>query len=764
MIGRLLRRVALAVATTASAVVASAAGLGTALAAAPRALAAQDLACEAGDREVRALRFTGNLAFDDETLAQVVVTTPSSWLSRLRIIGTRRCLDPEEFPRDVLRLVAFYRKRGYPQATVDTTVRAIDRRAVAVTFQVREGRPLRVDSIRVTGLEALRPTARQLPPLGLRRGAVFDRVALEAEQDSIRQRLRDRGYPAADVLVSWSTDTGRYAAEAELQVVPGPFTRIGRIDVQFDTVAGRRPKIPERVVRRTLGLRAGDPFSASDLLEAQRTLYQTDAWRRVELRLDTSRAASGASSGGRGDTLATLVVNLAQGDLRSARMAAGWATLDCFRLQGEYTNRYFLPRAQRLEVTGRVSRIGRGWPLGSADSRFAKNLCAPQANDDVYGDTLNYYVGATFRQPSLFRLRRVPSLTLFTSWTSEFNAFQRVTPIGSLFTLSSRPGSRFPSTLSYQLEIGRTTANPAVFCAVFSACDEATRDIFAQNRTVGVLGYALVRNRANNPLNPTRGSVQRLTLRHSSRFTGSQVTQRFDKLVAEASWYRALGGEAAVLTAHVQGGLVWGQAPPQERLFAGGPTTVRGFAQNQLGPVVYLLTRYDSTATPDGTFLFSAPAGVRPDRVIPAGGNALVVGNLELALRSPVLPNLLSLALFTDAGSVWNRSGALDADRRLRVTPGAGIRIRSLFGAIRVDLGYNPYSTSPGAAYFLGSGGGNQRVLYCVTPGNTLAVTPGTPGAPGVQARGRCDDGYRPPRGSGLFSRLNPSIWIGNAF
>ncbi len=31
----------------------------------PAAAAAQDLACEAGDREVRTLRFTGNRAFTD---------------------------------------------------------------------------------------------------------------------------------------------------------------------------------------------------------------------------------------------------------------------------------------------------------------------------------------------------------------------------------------------------------------------------------------------------------------------------------------------------------------------------------------------------------------------------------------------------------------------------------------------------------------------------------------------------------------------------
>jgi outer membrane protein assembly factor BamA len=230
-------------------------------------------------------------------------------------------------------------------------------------------------------------------------------------------------------------------------------------------------------------------------------------------------------------------LRVVEGDLRAARASAGWATLDCFRLQADYTDRYFLPRAQRLELTGRVARLGMGHP-----ARFAGRLLLGRRARDIYGDTVNYYLGATVRQPSFFRLRRVPSVTVFTSRASEYNAFQRVTPVGVLFSLASRPGSRLPSTATYQLERGRTTADPAIFCAVFSACDEAPREPLARNRTVGTLGYALARNRADDPLTPQRGSVQRLTLRHSSALTGSEPTQRFNRAVLDASWYFPVAG------------------------------------------------------------------------------------------------------------------------------------------------------------------------------------------------------------------------------
>jgi outer membrane protein insertion porin family/translocation and assembly module TamA len=495
---------------------------------------------------------------------------------------------------------------------------------------------------------------------------------------------------------------------------------------------------------------------AGDLLGAQRALYQTDAFSRVDVRLDTADAAAS------GDSLATVRVRVVEGDLRAARASAGWATLDCFRLQADYTDRYFLPRAQRLELTGRVARLGMGHP-----ARFAgRQLCSGDARRDIYGDTVNYYLGATVRQPSFFRLRRVPGVTVFTSRASEYNAFQRVTPVGVLFSLASRPGSRLPSTATYQLERGRTTADAAIFCAVFSACDEGTRAPLARNRTVGTLAYALARNRADDPLTPSRGSVQRLTLRHSSALTLSERTQRFNRAVVDASWYFPLGG-GATLTAHLQGGAVFGDAPQQERLFGGGPTTVRGFRQNELGPQVYLVQGYDTVAA-GGRTTFAVPDTGRArtvQRSIPAGGNSLLVGNLEAQVRSPVLPELFGLAFFTDAGQVWNRGrragGGLSG---LRFTPGAGVRVRSPFGAIRVDLGYNPYAAPPGSALYITQGDPASRVLYCVSPGNLLAVTGGPAGEPPSQAGGRCPASYRPPNSRGILRRLNPSIWIGQAF
>src|SRR5205814_10410955 len=57
-------------------------------------------------------------------------------------------------------------------------------------------------------------------------------------------------------------------------------------------------------------------------------------------------------------------------------------------------------------------------------------------------------------------------------------------------------------------------------------------------------------------------------------------------------------------------------------------------------------------------------------RVVPVGVNSLVVGNVELRLRSPFRPELLQFTMFTDAGEVWNRGQSQIKEVKLKVTPG----------------------------------------------------------------------------------------------
>jgi outer membrane protein insertion porin family/translocation and assembly module TamA len=729
-------------------------------------LAAQVLTCERGDREVRSLGFEGHREFSDETLLATVATQPSR-AAGLPLVGERKCLDPLEFTRDVQRLLTLYRRRGFPDVKVDTLVTARRPGVIDVRFRITEGEPLRVTAFVLRGAErelVVADAARDFP---IAVGSAFDRGALEAGRDSLVRRLRNRGWPQAEALLAWSTNSAARTAAVEVTVVPGVRAKLGAIAIRVDTSGRGGRRVSDATIRRTMALRSGDWFSVRAIIDAQRNLYQTDAFQRVDVQPDSVQPP--------GDSLVNLVANLVEGDRFAARGGVGWATLDCFRMQGSLTDRDFVPYAQRMELTARVSKIGIGAPFDGAPS-----LCQGQARSDPYSATLNYYTAFSVRQPVRAGQTRVPTLTIFSSTLSEFKAFLRRTPIGASVSMTNPLFARYPSALSYQVELGRTEAEPAFFCAVFNACDAEARTFLQRNNRLAALEFSASRERVNDPLRPSRGTTVRLTARHASTYIGSDRSQQFNRVTGDATWFTQLP-RGATLTAHVRGGMVFGAGqsllqnafiPPQERLYAGGPTTVRGFRQNEMGPAVYIVGAIDTVDNGQRYLRVREVNGREQvaERVVPTGGNTLVVGNLEVQLPSPVAPRLLQLALFADGGRLWNRAGSgsarplTDDGPTVKVTPGMGVRIVSPFGAIRIDLGYNPYALPAGAAYFNAPLQAGVAPLYCVSPGNTLRVTEGTSGAPAAQEPGVCPATFRPALGAGLLRRLNPSIWIGQAF
>src|SRR5207237_5457567 len=158
--------------------------------ASPASAHAQDLTCDRGDLEVRALEFRGNRAISDGDLAVRVTTTPSSWARRhLHLpFSEKRCLNRAELPRDVLRLQFYYKERGFHSAVIDTLVQPLGKDAVRVVFNITEGEPVRVASYTVTGLEGVRDSAEIMRRLQLRVGAPFDLGLFRADIDTIVHR------------------------------------------------------------------------------------------------------------------------------------------------------------------------------------------------------------------------------------------------------------------------------------------------------------------------------------------------------------------------------------------------------------------------------------------------------------------------------------------------------------------------------------------------------------------------------------------------
>ena len=746
-----------------------------AVAAAPVRARAQDITCDPGDKEVRSLVFRGNQAFSSSDLEVRIATTESGWFRRhFGFFGTRHCLDRSELPLDVLRLRKFYKDKGYYDTQVDTLVQSLGDDAVRVTFTIDEGQPIIVDSLAITGLDSVPNRAEIVAGLQLRAGMPFDVGRLAAAMDTITARMRNTGYPNVELLRSYNARYEARKASVSIRAIPGARAHIGAIDVHVTPVDSTRPQeIGDDVVRQLLGIRPGDLYSDRKLIEAQRGLYQLGAYRHVEVALDSVQPA--------GDSLVTLMVNLREDYMQQLDTKYGWATLDCFRTSAQYTNRNFLHQARHFELAGQLSKIGYGYPLASSATR---GLCYQDVlRRDPFSDTTNYSISATLQQPGLFGTHWVPSYSLYRERRSEYLAYLRSTLIGGEASATrGTADGRGALRLAYSLEYGRTQAQPALLCAVFNRCDQESRDqIRRVAQPLAVAGAQYSISRTDDPFNPSRGWVARTEVRSSSRALGSSPDLAFNKGTFDVSWYHPVGA-SGVFASRLRGGVVLGPSlslktstryiPPEERLYAGGANSVRGYFQNELGSLLYIATNYDQTVVDDSTVYFASPNGVRPFRVVPVGGDALVVANFEYRIPDAFFPQLLQWAFFTDGGEVWTRGtpGSGLALSQIKWTPGVGIRVFTPVGPLQVNVGYNPYRQPHGPIYYDASVNKDTGLapLYCVSPGNTIPVhvTPGTGGSPPsyAQAEQSCPATFVPAQSSGFFHRLTLTFSIGSDF
>lgn len=725
--------------------------------------AQEDLACDRGAPEVRRITVTGAVEPAEGEVRAAMASEGTSWWRRaVRLpIGQRHCLDSLELARDRERLRALHLQHGLFQARAEWAVIPQGPDAVDVAWTITEGPRTIVDSVRVRGLDAV-PGARAVAADLLRDvgNEPFNEPELLAAVDSVHRALKELGYvrtPAPSLKLVRDTLRGR--AWLDVGFAPGNRVVIGAIEVSIRPYGNaREPRIGEDAVRRRLPLEPGGVPSPSALLRAQRGLFELDAYSLV--RLDTS------AMGTTGDSM-RVTVQLAETNTRGLRVGGGWATLDCFRTQARWVDRSILGQARRVEVDLRLSKIGRGAPLDVFPS-----ACDDQVRKDPFSDRLNYFVGVTTYLTDLFGRKVTPQLTVYSESRSEVFAYRRDTPIGVRMQVAAPFPPFVTGTAAVSYEYGRTDADEAVACLIFGACTAAE---VVQRQTGGSLAvlalggaYDLTGGRLDPLIGVRLRLENRLGVAHLAGATGT-----FNRLLGDATIFRPLS-PSVTLAAHLQLGVIGrlsaddrtaNAIPLQERFFLGGQNSVRGYGQNQLGDVLYVMARADTVATDPvaqtATLVAKPAESVR--RLAPLGGEASFTGNLELRVRAPRLLGALSIAGFVDAGQLQASPEALFRFDDVRWTPGIGVRLATPFGLFRMDVGYNPYGLAAGPAFVAVSGTttGSGKLL-CVSPGTTdrISLVDGSV----IKGAGECPATFAPPTAPNAASRLVFHFGLGQAF
>ena len=628
---------------------------------------------------------------------QIATTAPPGFVVRLVARATGggddgpHPFDPITLAKDVVRLERYYQSSGFPRAEVASEVKLdTTDNAVAVTFVIEEGPPLRVGDLTFAGpgqsdvTAALAPDVREpwrrfTQRTDVRPGDRLDAFALVQLQSQTVGFLRNRGYAWADAGAEQFVDSTGLSADVRVKVNVGPRVRIGRVTVEGDS------SLAETVVTREVPIESGDLFDASALAEGQRQIFALGLFQ-VAL-VDVAPEAV------RGDSVVDVRVRVRRGPAWVANAFGGYFSDGGLTGRGSITNRNAFGGARQVALN-LEARTG----LGGIGNRSVTG-----------GPITDYRASVTFRQPYVFDRRlsyalqpsyRLRDDEIESSATLELTNTLLYTA-GPLQTASLSLGGRrrdLSRGLGIRLlDAGRFALPPGPFLPD------------SIEATTGGLGLDVVYGRLDNPLQPTRGFV----VRSSASVAGGDVS--FARARLTASLTVPLRRRIGLVARATVGGIrplgdtsldgVGDYVLLRDQLFyAGGTNDVRGWATSRLGPKAFSVTPPVQTpgVIPDQSQVENA----RDVNYVGVGGQAKASASLQLNLPLPLGPQW-GANVFVDAGQVWSpaaaasaglvRAGGAPADSVLadvledeggiRVGTGAGIQYLTPVGFVSFAIG-----------------------------------------------------------------------------
>jgi outer membrane protein insertion porin family/translocation and assembly module TamA len=580
--------------------------------------------------KVTSFTFHGTRAVAAGQLKSVLATSASSKLPW----GEKHYFSREQFEADLKRITAFYKDRGFPDARVtsfDAKLNA-DQTAVAVTINIDEGQPVRVQQIVYNGFEPLpeqHRTALQ-GSLPLKVGQPLDRALLAASREAALDEFRDHGFPYASVRLGESAGGSDHDRIVTLSAQPGPLTNFGPIEIVGNS------SVSDNVVQRQLTYRPGRLFRQSALQSSQRRLYSQELFQFANVE-------AVKPEGNEQPAEIPTRVTLTEGKHRKVTFGVGYGSEEKARAQVDWRHVNFFGGARTATVLARYSALDRGVRLG-------------------------------LTQPYLFSPRYQLGLT-GQGWQSREPAFDLDTAGGriTVMRMVRRTGGPILGGRGASMSL---SAGYALDHENYSISNAALADLSFRDELIalgldprtgtgtGTRSAIFLdggRNTTDNLLDAKRGYLASLHLEQAGQWLGG--TYDYYELTGEGRFYQQLGSHA-VAAVQVRGGSIdaFGDqnkgVPFFKRYFLGGATNLRGWGRFEVSPL--------------------SGAG------LPIGGASFM--NFSAELRAPVWGNL-GAVVFLDGGNVWTNPWDFNVND-LRYDVGPGLRYNTPIGPIRVDLGY----------------------------------------------------------------------------
>ena len=634
-----------------------------------------------GERhKLLAIELAGNKYFDGELLRSRLIVYQSAFGSRGKF--SRRLLEA-----DRTSMEALYRANGFEDVKVEANI-LDDYKGkegdLVVRFEVTEGIQTRVASLKIEGNHAFTDEELQAV-VGSLPGQPYSDANIGSDRANILALYFNQGYPEATLRPTAeeveakaeesmnaqnpAQKNGKKSTEFKTvnvtyHIEEGPQTRVRRILVSG--FVHTRPGI----IRRQIQVKPNAPLGQGEVVDTQRRLYNLGVFNRVTVSPQNPMGA---------DVDKDVVALVEEAKRYTLAYGGGF---EVQRLASSSN-----PTGGAIEAAPRgILEISKLNLTGRADTLSLK----------LRGSTLQGRALLGYSSPNTFASPNFSfQATAYAEKTRDINTFNETRYEGTL-QLTQQVSPR--TTLLYRYSFRK------ILVSDLKILPEEI-PLFQQPTLVSQFGISWVRDTRDNPADASKGTLNSADFGLADTYFGSSasfthflyqnssyypIKKRFS--FARSVRFGALNPyrDTVSLTFPAPTGPILPQVIPlPERFFAGGGTSLRGFALNQAGP------RDSATG-------------------FPVGGQAMLVLNQEFRfpMRLPYFGTSLGGALFYDGGNVYSRASRISFRASLpkptfdsSTTPqcltncsnelnyfshtiGLGLRYATPVGPIRIDMGY----------------------------------------------------------------------------
>lgn len=570
------------------------------------------------------IAFEGNTAFSSYELGRLMKRpawwNPFWWMRKQK-------LDEEIAFAGRLEIRKKYLDAGYLDVEVDEPVSQRDKGGnVILAVKIVEGPRYSINSIKLSGVD-LFPELAVREVISIKSGDTASFTAVQDAVGAVNDFYGSRGYIDTVVKKVLEPVEGTQSVDMYLDVQEGSLCRIRRIDIAGNT------RTRDKVIRRELLVEPGDVFNQVKVRASEKRLSNLGYFGSVRsfptatqlndqrnLVIEVEEQRTGQFMGGVGFSSidrATVFMEISQGNFD----LFGWPR--------------FTGGGQKLKLSAQLGSVRRDLMLSFVEPWFMNRKL--RFGFDLYDRLVKY---------DDYHSRRT----------------------GATIALGKAVGDRSRVDLSYSLE-KLMISDIADTNEYFTETGSSYYFAEEQDHVSSSVRAGFTHDVRDNPFVPTEGGKFRL----SAGITGGPFG--FDKDFYEAgvsysSYFPAWLDHVLSVKASYDIVEAFGdteEVPIDDRLFAGGGRTLRGFRYRDVGPKA---TRQVDTGG-GAAEVYHKPVG--------GGSRFLATAEYSIPVAHPI-----RFALFADAGNVWADPFEIDFSD-LAASAGGGLRFDVPGFPIRID-------------------------------------------------------------------------------